>query len=145
MRIRDEIRIIIKLTEDGDSNVTSRSTDSSEFSDIARVLAFCLIDSGLTRVLEIFAMAIVNYNRREGVLEQGECEFVEAAEKHMDWWRKKDKKVDSECQDSSIAWFAALQRASKEDDYDLVAEAHRQLNRLGIKISFGKEESKVKM
>jgi len=38
--------------------------------------------------------------------------------------------------DSPIAWFACLDRALREEDFDLAGESQRQLNRLGVSVSF---------
>jgi hypothetical protein len=39
-------------------------------------------------------------------------------------------------EDSPVVWFAVLERAKRTNDFDLAAQARRELVRLGVKVSF---------
>jgi hypothetical protein len=46
--------------------------------------------------------------------------------------------------DSPIAWFAALERARKIEDFELAAEAQQQLRRLGVIVTYPKQQEAEK-
>jgi hypothetical protein len=46
---------------------------------------------------------------------------------------------ETDWRNSPIAWFAALERARHIEDFELAAEAQRQLKRLGIIIIYRKQ------
>ncbi len=48
---------------------------------------------------------------------------------------------ETDWKNSPIAWFAALERALREEDFDLAAEAQHQLKRLGVTVSFQTKNS----
>ena len=43
---------------------------------------------------------------------------------------------DHEYRDSPVAWFAMLERAIRDGDYERAAVAQRELKRLGVKVKF---------
>lgn len=51
---------------------------------------------------------------------------------------------ETDWKNSPIAWFAALERALREEDFDLAAEAQHQLKRLGVTVSFQTKKSNSK-
>jgi len=46
---------------------------------------------------------------------------------------------ETDWRNSPVAWFAALERARRIEDFELAAEAQRQLKRLGIIIIYRKQ------
>lgn len=42
-------------------------------------------------------------------------------------------------EDSPVAWFVVLEHAWQTNDFDLVARAHRELERLGVLIRFPRQ------
>ena len=50
---------------------------------------------------------------------------------------RKQRRTDSAI-DSPTAWFAALERARRTEDYELAARAKRELARLGVTVKWGR-------
>ena len=50
------------------------------------------------------------------------------------------KKVRAE--DSPTAWFAVLERARLDEDYETAARAKRELSRLGVEVRFRRTSEK---
>ena len=48
------------------------------------------------------------------------------------------KTNDPEAITSPTAWFAVLERARLVEDYELAAKAKRELERLGVKVKWGR-------
>ena len=50
--------------------------------------------------------------------------------------------TDSKVTDSPTAWFAVLDRARAEGDFALAERAQRELERLGVRVKFGRQRKR---
>jgi hypothetical protein len=50
---------------------------------------------------------------------------------------KQDQTSYHRPEDSPTAWFAVLERARQTNDFELAERAHRELERLGVKVTYG--------
>lgn len=51
---------------------------------------------------------------------------------------------DNAASESPTAWFAVLERARLTGDYELAAQARRELDRLGVAVKFNAKRSNQK-
>lgn len=47
-----------------------------------------------------------------------------------------DRQKNSEYLETPVYWFVVLERARADSDFQLAADAQRQLNRLGVRVSY---------
>jgi len=52
--------------------------------------------------------------------------------------------VSREPNDSPAAWFVVLERAKRTNDFDLAAQAQRELERLGVKVTYATTPAKTR-
>ena len=45
-------------------------------------------------------------------------------------------------EDSPVAWFAVLERARRTNDFELAAQAQRELQRLGVVVRFARPKAR---
>ena len=53
------------------------------------------------------------------------------------------ERARAEAVDSPTAWFAMLEHARRVGDFKAAAEAQRQLERLGVRVRFGRPVAEV--
>ena len=54
------------------------------------------------------------------------------------------KKTDRRAEDSPVAWFAVLDRARQTSDFELASKAKRELERLGVKVTYSPARKAVR-
>lgn len=53
----------------------------------------------------------------------------------------KRKVVEIDYRNSPVAWFSVLERARLDNDFELAAKAKRELARLGVAVSYKRNQS----